>query len=244
MFRLYYSDNQNRWLIHPSKSTKIPAKWSDAGNHCKVYITVFAALVQVRAGALMIAADRFFNTRSQQLAALALRHGVPTIYQNPEFAAAGGLMSYGGNNTESFRQAGIYIGRILKGEKPADLPVLLPSKFEFVINVKTANALGLTFPPSFHLMAISGGNPPASLSVHGTLRVTIASALISVSRQADLKSASVSETSPIQLLSRPCHKYVASTAVSDALEAASRGPMSRGPPRRASFQAAEAGLRG
>jgi putative ABC transport system substrate-binding protein len=132
MFRLYYSDNQNRWLIHPSKSTKIPAKWSDAGNHCKVYITVFAALVQVRAGALMIAADRFFNTRSQQLAALALRHGVPTIYQNPEFAAAGGLMSYGGNNTESFRQAGIYIGRILKGEKPADLPVLLPSKFEFV----------------------------------------------------------------------------------------------------------------
>jgi hypothetical protein len=177
MFRLYYSDNQNRWLIHPSKSTKIPAKWSDAGNHCKVYITVFAALVQVRAGALMIAADRFFNTRSQQLAALALRHGVPTIYQNPEFAAAGGLMSYGGNNTESFRQAGIYIGRILKGEKPADLPVLLPSKFEFVINVKTANALGLTFPPSFHLMAISGGNPPASLSVHGTLRVTIASAL-------------------------------------------------------------------
>jgi ABC transporter substrate binding protein len=244
MFRLYYSDNQNRWLIHPSKSTKIPAKWSDAGNHCKVYITVFAALVQVRAGALMIAADRFFNTRSQQLAALALRHGVPTIYQNPEFAAAGGLMSYRGNNTESFRQAGIYIGRILKGEKPADLPVLLPSKFEFVINVKTANALGLTFPPSFHLMAISGGNPPASLSVHGTLRVTIASALISVSRQADLKSASVSETSPIQLLSRPCHKYVASTAVSDALEAASRGPMSRGPPRRASFQAAEAGLRG
>jgi ABC transporter substrate binding protein len=244
MFRLYYSDNQNRWLIHPSKSTKIPAKWSDAGNHCKVYITVFAALVQVRAGALMIAADRFFNTRSQQLAALALCHGVPTIYQNPEFAAAGGLMSYGGNNTESFRQAGIYIGRILKGEKPADLPVLLPSKFEFVINVKTANALGLTFPPSFHLMAISGGNPPASLSVHGTLRVTIASALISVSRQADLKSASVSETSPIQLLSRPCHKYVASTAVSDALEAASRGPMSRGPPRRASFQAAEAGLRG
>jgi len=196
MFRLYYSDNQNRWLIHPSKSTKIPAKWSDAENHCKVYITVFAALVQVRAGALMIAADRFFNTRSQQLAALALRHGVPTIYQNPEFAAAGGLMSYGGNNTESFRQAGIYIGRILKGEKPADLPVLLPSKFEFVINVKTANALGLTFPPSFHLMAISGGNPPASLSVHGTLRVTIASALISVSRQADLKSASVSETSP------------------------------------------------
>jgi hypothetical protein len=230
MFRLYYSDNQNRWLIHPSKSTKIPAKWSDAGNHCKVYITVFAALVQVRAGALMIAADRFFNTRSQQLAALALRHGVPTIYQNPEFAAAGGLMSYGGNNTESFRQAGIYIGRILKGEKPADLPVLLPSKFEFVINVKTANALGLTFPPSFHLMAISGGNPPASLSVHGTLRVTIASALISVSRQADLKSASVSETSPIQLLSRPCHKYVASTAVSDALEAASRGRCPAGRP--------------
>jgi len=101
MFRLYYSDNQNRWLIHPSKSTKIPAKWSDAGNHCKVYITVFAALVQVRAGALMIAADRFFNTRSQQLAALALRHGVPTIYQNPEFAAAGGLMSYGEAITRS-----------------------------------------------------------------------------------------------------------------------------------------------
>ena len=94
----------------------------------------------------MIGPDAFFISRSEQLAALTVRHAVPTIFQYREFAAAGGLMSYGGNDTESFRLVGIYAGRILKGEKPADLPVQQATKVELIINLKTAKALGLTVP--------------------------------------------------------------------------------------------------
>jgi putative ABC transport system substrate-binding protein len=94
----------------------------------------------------VIGNDTFFNSQSQQLAALALRHAVPTIYQFREFAAAGGLMSYGTSLADSYRLAGVYTGRILKGEKPADLPVQQATRVELIINMKTAKALGLTFP--------------------------------------------------------------------------------------------------
>jgi putative ABC transport system substrate-binding protein len=101
----------------------------------------FASLVQKRA-------DVFFTNRRVQLATLAVRHGVPAIYSFREFAEAGGLMSYGTSNADRDRQVGVYAGRILKGEKPADLPILQPTKFEFVINLQTARTIGLTVPPT------------------------------------------------------------------------------------------------
>jgi putative tryptophan/tyrosine transport system substrate-binding protein len=107
---------------------------------------VFAKLVQLRAGGLVIGSDPFFTSRSEQLAALSVRHAVPTIYQYREFAVAGGLLSYGGSLTSSYREAGVYIGRILKGEKPADLPIVQATKIELIINLKTAKAFGITVP--------------------------------------------------------------------------------------------------
>jgi putative tryptophan/tyrosine transport system substrate-binding protein len=107
---------------------------------------VFTTLGELRAGALVIAADTVFISGSARLAALALRHAVPTVFQYRDFAAAGGLMSYGGRPMDPYRQVGVYVGRILKGDKPADLPVQQVTKVELIINLKTAKALGITVP--------------------------------------------------------------------------------------------------
>jgi putative ABC transport system substrate-binding protein len=110
--------------------------------------TVPAQLAELRAGALVVGSDPFFNTQSERLARLFLHHALPAIYQYHEFAAAGGLMSYGGNITDPFRQAGVYTGRVLAGDKPGELPVVQSTKIELIINLGTAKALGLTVPPS------------------------------------------------------------------------------------------------
>ena len=111
-----------------------------------IFDTVFATLVQLRAGALVIGADAFFTSRREQLDALRLRHAVPAIFQYREYATARGLMSCGASRIDAYRQVGVYAGRILKGEKPADLPVMQPVKFEFIIHLKAVNALGLVIP--------------------------------------------------------------------------------------------------
>jgi putative ABC transport system substrate-binding protein len=108
--------------------------------------TAFASAAQLQAGALVIVTDPFFTSRSEQIAALTVRYAVPAISQNREFVAAGGLMSYGGSIAETYRLAGVYAGRILKGERPADLPIQQATKVEMTINLKTAKTLGLTVP--------------------------------------------------------------------------------------------------
>jgi putative tryptophan/tyrosine transport system substrate-binding protein len=110
--------------------------------------TAFASLVQLHAGALVVGADPFLTGRREQLVALASRHAVPSIYAWREFAASGGLISYGSSLTAALRLVGTYAGKILKGAKPADLPIAQPTKFDLVINLRTAKALGLTISPA------------------------------------------------------------------------------------------------
>jgi putative tryptophan/tyrosine transport system substrate-binding protein len=130
-----------------------------AGSECRQEILIltvshereieeaFAKLIQTKAGALLVDGDILFNAERDRLLQLAARYRVPASYQVRESAVAGGLMSYGPSLLEGYRQAGLYVGRILKGEKPADLPVQRPTKFELVINLKSATMLGLTVPP-------------------------------------------------------------------------------------------------
>jgi ABC-type uncharacterized transport system substrate-binding protein len=128
-----------------ARAKGVPFPILKAGSESEID-AAFASLAQLQAGALVIGADAFFTSRREQLVALAARYAVPAIYQWPEFAAAGGLISYGTSLTAVYRRVGIYAGKILKGAKPADIPVEQPTKFELVINLKTAKALGLTVP--------------------------------------------------------------------------------------------------
>ena len=116
-------------------------------------VKAFSEMTEQRVGALIVAPDAFFHTRVGQIIALAMKHRIPAIFDRPDQAVAGGLMSYGADIAEVFRQQGGYVGRILKGEKPADLPVIQPTKFQFVINLRTAKALGITVPSG--LMSIA-----------------------------------------------------------------------------------------
>jgi putative ABC transport system substrate-binding protein len=143
---------QQQELRAAGRSIGVPLLVVSAGSE-RDFDAAYATIMQQRAGALMVAASSYFNNFRGQLVELAARHRIPAMYEIREFPEAGGLMSYAPRLTDNYRQVGIYVGRILNGEKPADLPVMLPTKFELVINANTARMLGLTVPPSLLALA-------------------------------------------------------------------------------------------
>jgi ABC-type uncharacterized transport system substrate-binding protein len=167
LHQLLHRDARFALLVNPSNPqsqsaiTDVQAAASAMGQQLEILTATtnrdispaFSDAVQKRADALLISADPLFTNRPVQLATLAARHAMPTIYALREFAEVGGLMSYGSNFTDLFRQAGTYTGRVLKGEKPADLPILQATKFEFVVNLQTAEALGLEVPATLLALA-------------------------------------------------------------------------------------------
>jgi putative tryptophan/tyrosine transport system substrate-binding protein len=146
------SNNTTRNLNAAAQTLGLDLQIVNASNEQEID-AAFASLVRMRAGGLLIGTGNLFTSHSEQLAALTLRHTIPAIYGFRQFPAAGGLISYGGNTAETYRLVGVYVGRILKGDKPSDLPVIQPSKFEMVINRKTASALGVVIPPSLLALA-------------------------------------------------------------------------------------------
>jgi putative ABC transport system substrate-binding protein len=140
------AESDSKELLATARSMGIAIDVLHAGNEREID-AFFATLVQRRASAFLNLSDPLFSSRRQQLAVLAAFHKIPAIYDSREYIDAGGLMSYAPNINDAFRQAGVYTGRILKGDKPAELPVMQATKFEFVINLKTAKALGITIPP-------------------------------------------------------------------------------------------------
>ena len=132
-------------MLSAARTLGVQVHALEAGNQRELE-AAFVRLQSLRAGGLVVGADSFFSSHAPQLAVLAVRHAVPAIFQYREFVAAGGLMSYSGNITDAYTQIGIYTGRILKGERPADLPIMQSAKVELLVNLKTAKALGLTLP--------------------------------------------------------------------------------------------------
>src|SRR5262249_1938351 len=146
------TDGDIKDMDNAARSVGQPILVVHASNEKEIDVA-FATVAQERASALLVNVDAFFSARRHQLADLAARYRIPASYNNGQYVVAGGLMSYGDNRADSYRQAGVYAGRILKGEKPADLPVIQPTRFELVINLKVAKALGLTVPDKLLALA-------------------------------------------------------------------------------------------